>query len=48
MVEFHVTTPIDTLANVTHLFYWDGDALYSCTMESKEMVRSTQIDNIIN
>lgn len=47
-VGFDVHVPIGVTANVNHLFYWDGDTLYSMTKESKQMGRASAIDEILS
>ncbi len=46
-VGFVVNVPIGVSANVNHLFYWDGDTLYSMIKESKQMGRASAIDEIL-
>jgi len=47
-VWFKISVPIGLVVNITHLFYWDGTHLFSMTKESKEMIRASAIEQILN
>lgn len=47
-VHFMINVPIGVTIDAVHLFYWDGETLFSMTKESKEMTRASAIDSILS